>query len=395
MSICAAFDPAAPYATQVLALADCHALALAQGGYQALADGGGALAGLLTVFVALLGYRLMLGQGPSLGEGAGLLARVALVLALATQWPAYQVLVFDVVTGAPRALAGALAGAAGLGPVDGAAQAGQADALAAQAAAIIATPDPVPLRPGLRMQPAPTLPDAIKAPVHWASGVLMLTVLGGWLSTRLVAGVLLGLGPVLVAGLLFAGTRGLALGWMRVLIGATLGQVVVALVAAMALNLAQEQMAGLTDALRAGNVPVAMADALLTTAAVFAAIMLAGLVAVAGVAAGLSWPKAWRSLRAHHPVVTAPPALIQQSARTHVSSSQRVERIAAAARAMDRRDAAQSLAQRVTLTHDRPAAQARDAAPTGAQIIRLGQSGRRSLPRISRAITLRNGDANP
>jgi hypothetical protein len=71
MSVCAAFDPAGPYAGQVLALADCHALALGTGGYQALAGFGAVLAALLTVFAALLGYRLMLGQGRRWAKARG------------------------------------------------------------------------------------------------------------------------------------------------------------------------------------------------------------------------------------------------------------------------------------------------------------------------------------
>jgi type IV secretion system protein VirB6 len=387
MSVCAAFDPAGPYAGQVLALADCHALALGTGGYQALAGFGAVLAALLTVFAALLGYRLMLGQGPSLGEGAGLLARVALVLALATQWPAYQALVFDVVMGAPRGLAGALAGAAGLGPVDPAAQAVQVDALLAQVSAVIATPDPAPaLRPGLRVVAAQGLPDAVRTPVHWAGGLVVTTLLAGWLSMRLVAGVLLGLGPLLVGGLLFAGTRGLALGWVRVLVGATLGQVVVALVLGLELGLVQAQMAGLVQAL--GTAPVAMADGLLVTAGVFALVMLVGLIAMGGVASGLAWPKAWRQSARHDAVPMQAPALtVPIHHRT--GTAQRVEQITAAARAMERRDAGRPVTMRMQTQIDRPSAQARDGrqAPQAALVIRLGQSARRGLPALRAPLT--------
>lgn len=401
MTLCAAFDPAGAYATQTLALTECHAQALAHNGYQALA-GGGLLTGLLTVLVALIGYRLMLGHAPSVIEGAGLLARVALVLALATQWPAYQTLVFDVTLGAPRGLAGALTGAAGLGAADGAAQMVQVDAVAAQAAQIVALSDPAPapVRAGLRMIPAPGtpgLPDTVKTPVHWASGVMTATALAGWLSTRVTAAVLLGLGPVLVAGLLFAGTRGLALGWLRGLLGAMLGQVMVAVVVAMELSLAQGQMAGLMGALNAGDAPVAMADGLLTTALVFAAVMLAGLLGVARVASGLAWPErlAGRPMRdpAMAPFVPPVPAMAS-SLRHAASSSQRVERIAAAAaRSTARAIGGQGAIadQRIAITSSGPAAQARDDAP--APVLRLGQSASRRLPRPSRQAAQR--DATP
>ena len=403
MSACPAFEPTRPYAAQVLALSDCHAQALAQGGWQALAGAGagGALTGLLTLFVALIGYRLMLGRGLDAAEGAGLLARLALVLALATQAPAYRALVEDVAMAGPHALATALAGAAGLGPVAAPAQAAQADALAAQASLILSTPslapDPAPMRAGWRrtMPATPGLPEAVTTPLHWASGVLMVTVLVGWLATRLVTGVLLGLGPVLVAGLLFAGTRGLALGWMRVLAGAALGQVVVALVIAMELSLAQGQMAGLVAALDAGAAPVAMADGLLTTVLVFAAIMLAGMMGMARVGAGLAWPQAWRkgagSPRSHGPMPAATPAM---GPRTALVADRRVERVAAAALAMDRRamiTAAMPVGERLSPVAAGPGASAREGG--GAQVIRLGQSTRRQAPRLSRQAMQRDGHA--
>lgn len=405
MSGCAAFDPTGSYAGQVLALADCHVLGLVAGGYQALAGGGEVLAGLLTVFVALLGYRLMLGQGPSLGEGAGLLARVVLVLALVTQWPAYQVLVLDVAMGAPRALAGTLAAAAGLGPAEAGAQAAQADALMTQASAILAMPVPAfSVRPGLRMATVQGVPDAVKTPLHWAGALLVVSLLAGWLSTRLVAGVLLGLGPVLLGGLLFAGTRGLALGWMRVLLGAALGQVVVALVIALELDMAQAQMTGLVQALTGGQTPVAMADELLITVGVFAVVLLGGLAAMATVAAGLTWPKAWtggwpkgwrepcRSAAAQIHAMSAP-------TRHQAAMMPRAEQIAAAARAMEQRDAGRLHSMRMEVTRDRPASRTRDGASPGqdARVIRLGQSARSVLPRASRFTDIRHArrDANP
>ena len=113
MDGCAAFDPLAPYVGAVIAYADCRALSLGEGVYRAMGAGtplGTALTGLLTIFVALIGYRMLLGSALSLREGVLLSLRLGVVLTLATQWPAYKTLVFDVVTGAPGELA---AGASG------------------------------------------------------------------------------------------------------------------------------------------------------------------------------------------------------------------------------------------------------------------------------------------
>ena len=79
MAVCPAFDGSEPYVAHVLAFVDCHALALGQDGWGALGPGSAwatALSGLMTLSVALIGYRLLLGEAPNLREGAWLAARL-------------------------------------------------------------------------------------------------------------------------------------------------------------------------------------------------------------------------------------------------------------------------------------------------------------------------------
>src|SRR5699024_9265543 len=68
----------------------------------------------------------------------------------------------------------------------------------------------------------------------WALGgarvMYLVTALGGFAAVRLVAGLLLALGPFFIAFLLFDGTRGLFEGWVRGLAAAALGAVAVTVI---------------------------------------------------------------------------------------------------------------------------------------------------------------------
>ena len=68
----------------------------------------------MTIVVALVGYRLLLGAGFALREGLGLALRLGAVLALASQWPAYRAWFSTLFTRARPELAGALLGQSGL-----------------------------------------------------------------------------------------------------------------------------------------------------------------------------------------------------------------------------------------------------------------------------------------
>ena len=63
------------------------------------------LTGLLTLFVALLGYRMLFGQTPAVRDGVLALVKIGIVLALATSWTAYRTLIYDVALRGPAELA--------------------------------------------------------------------------------------------------------------------------------------------------------------------------------------------------------------------------------------------------------------------------------------------------
>src|SRR5438445_13816271 len=96
--LCAAPDASQGVALRLSQYVSCEARALGENGFQALAGGPlgtSLLAGLVTIFIALIGYRLILGHSPDMRYGIGWTVRLGIVLGLVTRWPAFQPLVYQ------------------------------------------------------------------------------------------------------------------------------------------------------------------------------------------------------------------------------------------------------------------------------------------------------------
>lgn len=313
MAGCAAFDPLGPYVTGLTGFVDCHARSLGEEGYRALGYGSPAalaLTGLLTIYVALIGYRMLLGDVPSLREGVLSAVKIGFVLALASQWPAYQTLVYNVVIDGPNEIAARILDPGGLGG-------GNARALTERVqgayAAIeeAARPEPVeqPVEPDTPQaepnvaQPTqqsrfPVQPTTVTPPIDTTLGlagqILLVASLAGLLSVRVVAGLMLALGPVFIACFLFGAMRGLFEGWVRVLAGVAFGAIGVGTVLAVELAIVEPQVGAFLRA-RAAEEPLPLLSGeLLASTALFALVLLAVLVATTRAAAGFRLPDALR-----------------------------------------------------------------------------------------------------
>src|SRR3546814_1016853 len=118
MAVCDSIPSPESFAPSVLTFLDCQAQAIGAGGYAALAAPGSTasvlLTGMVTLLIALLGYRMLLGYTPTVREGVLTFVKIGLVLLLATSWPAYQILVYDIILRVPAELAATIGGAASL-----------------------------------------------------------------------------------------------------------------------------------------------------------------------------------------------------------------------------------------------------------------------------------------
>jgi type IV secretion system protein VirB6 len=309
IAVCPAAPSGAAFVRRILDFVDCQAQAIGAGGYQALSAPGSTLSllltGFLTLFVALIGYRMLFGQTPTVRDGVLALVKIGIVLALATSWSAYRILIYDVAMRGPAELAGdvgrpaALPGSAG-GLVDRMANADRMfELLAIEGTGRLIAPPAQPGRPGGMPVPVQgATPEMFPGFDSWALGWSRIAYLTGALGSlalvRLLAGLLLALGPFFIAFVLFDGTRGLFEGWLRVLAGAALGAAGLAVVLGVELALLEPWLADLL-ARRYAELPIPGAAAELFVATLLMALVLLGvLYGAARVAMGFRMASFWR-----------------------------------------------------------------------------------------------------
>ena len=213
----------------VLATVDCQTKIYAQGGYEALTQGGGgvfqtALTALLTIYVALVGYRMLFAQGNARLSDAPLIGlKIGLILALVTSWSTFQAVVFNVADRAPVEIAALVSapltaqGRSSLAasPIDGL----QAtyDELSDSAVAFGRQAGG---GPGVKAYSSPQA--AAAEALSTATGALFIAGPGVIAAATLAIGILTAVGPVFIALALIPATRGLFVGWVRALAAAAL-----------------------------------------------------------------------------------------------------------------------------------------------------------------------------
>lgn len=309
--ICRPLSYGSGFLRGVLDFIDCQAQNIGSQGYQALAAPGSAvslaLTAMLTILVALYGYRMMFGHVPSARDGVLTLAKIGIVLALATSWPAYRALVYDVALQGPAQLAGDVGRPSQLPGSDG----GLVGRLQGVDTGLLLLDDygvgrgnpeqkvtrerVINGRRELVVEQAQQPPDQFDATaLGWSRVLFLVGTIGALAAVRLVSGLLLALGPFFIAFLLFEGTRGLFEGWVRGLAGAALGAVAVTILLGAELALVEPWLTYLIAMRQADMSIVGAPVELMVVMAVFALAMAAALYAAARVATGFRLPAAWR-----------------------------------------------------------------------------------------------------
>jgi type IV secretion system protein VirB6 len=305
IAACQAPPPTAGFLEGLLSYVDCQAQSIGANGYEALAAPGSVLSLLvtafLTLFVGFLGFRMLFGQTPSLRDGVLALVKIGIVLALATSWGAYRTLVYDVALRGPAEVAATVGQPAGL-PGAGAGlveRLGYADRNFVRLAILgPGEATGAPGRPPLDAagQPAPPT-SAFDGFALGGARILFLTgAIGGLAALRLAAGFLLALGPFFIAFLLFEGTRGLFVGWIRALAATALGALGIALALGVELVLIEMKLAELITIRDAGLPIPGAAIELFVITLIFTLVMLAMVWFAAKVATGFRLPDGWRAL---------------------------------------------------------------------------------------------------
>jgi len=272
--------PAGPtgFIGSVSAFMDCQADMFGTGAFNALAAPGSTLSlavmGLLTLFIALIGYNLLVGRGLDVRSGTVAIVKVGAVLALATSWPAYRTLVYEVVTQAPGQIMAEIARPSALPGSDGGlvARLDLADT-ALQQLTILGPGTPLPNQ--YASLPPPPMAGFDAFALGGARILFLLSALVGLVSVRLVAALMLALGPYFIAFLLFENTRSLFEGWIRVIASATIAAIGVAIGLGFELALLEPWLAGVLARRLAGEALPTAPTELLVITMLFAVVILA------------------------------------------------------------------------------------------------------------------------
>lgn len=412
-----------PLVRGLIGVVDCNVQTLVHAGYAGLFQPGGGLANLLTsllvIYVAVIGYRLMLGRGSlQVSEVAISAVKLGAVVALATQWDAYQALVYGFLFHAPEQLATAVLeklqapGSAFQGDVfdglqrafDDLSQAAGAfaqhttgaGATAGQSVAQASAQTGAQLggqlqgQAGAAQAAAGLLSGAGFGAVllTGTAGLLLLSSLGVLLAAKLVLGLLLAIGPVFIALFLFEATRGVFEGWLRASLAFAFAPLAATLLTGLALTMLEPSLVQM-EQLRTQNIyTLAPVYGVTLLVLVFTVVSAGMLVAGALVAGGLRLPPARAQGRSEgRERMALPPSTPQ--------SLPRAARTAAAAAALERRDAqlfagARAGAESETITAGERrttlTVEGGRSGPAAASEVRLGQGPRRTArPRAGRA----------
>lgn len=268
----------------MVANVDCQVRHFAQAGYVAIAGTGSSFAIiitlLLTIYIAAIGYRMMLGHGPMLTEMPLLALKVGCILAFTLHWPLFQTVVFDVATDGGQWLAHIVQGKVGLVanlPLAGAEEIHSSLMRAARSYEAQAA-----LNPALQATSEPSLASRLRG----AARMELFSTAGIQSVALLLTGVLTVIGPVFIAFALFEQSRGLFVGWLRLLLIATFLPLLSTLSTMLMLRVVEPTITTLNAAIASGPHAVAAAEAAIVSVQLFAlaqaSIVIGVLIMVSG-----------------------------------------------------------------------------------------------------------------
>lgn len=270
---------------------DCRVAGTVESAYAALygpfGQFGPVITSALVIYVAVYAYQLILGRG-SLSVN-GLTRRflaIGVVVAMSSNWPAYQTVATNVLIGGGEDIADKLlqtgGGKAGV--------AERLDALLSRTTEIagawggrapISSPTDVPstaptaapLNAQALLTP-PGLTTAVAVNMLWLSAVVIaLGSAGVIVVAKIVLGFLLALGPAFVTLAIFPQTRGFFEGWLRTAAANALIPLFAIAAAAAILPMAEPIVDAIADTQARGNVDVKPVFSLFLVAAIFGFLM--------------------------------------------------------------------------------------------------------------------------
>lgn len=219
------------FLSTVLENLDCQAQIIGSYGYQALGQPGSPIAnvmtGLLTIFIALFGIRLLLGAAPTGKDIVSDVLKIGIVLTLAFSWPAFRTVIYDVLLYGPAQITQVIFAPS---------LADNANGLVGRLQAINDN-----LMQLTEVGTGRTIGQTVngqgtnvsftdseladESAFGYARLLFLISTIGSLGLMRIFAGLLLALAPLFAGMLLFDLTRGLFAGWLRGLAIIFLGSV--------------------------------------------------------------------------------------------------------------------------------------------------------------------------
>jgi type IV secretion system protein VirB6 len=269
---------------------DCQAQTIAAAGYQSLANPFStvslALTGLLSIYIAIIGIKILMGNIPSFGELTASALKVGFVLVLATSWSAYRVVAYDTILKGPAELFRDIGQASSLPGSDGGLVArlqSVDDGILFLAAAGTGRADVSAASQGSDLVPNEKSPVSDKFALGLGRTVYVTGILGVMGLIRLLAAILLAIAPLFAGFLLFAATNGFFWGWLRLLVSTAISSLMVTLILGVELAILEPWLSSVLN-LRQGGIAtpaaafefmaLALAFVLIQFGAVFAGIKL-------------------------------------------------------------------------------------------------------------------------
>ncbi len=351
MATCAALAEHSGTIRGAMDAVECHSRTYAQAGYEALGGAGSPFQSwlniLLVIYVAALGYRLMMGHDSRSFNLTTIGLTLGAVVALVGNWTLFQTLVFDLVTKAPLEVAAIVTHPA----TNNSAFAGDPrasiqvvyDQLSLAAADFARASGPnTPIYAGGKSGAAQALWQSSQSLFYATAGVFSLSVI--------TAAVLTAVGPILITLSLFEVTRGLFAGWVRGLLAALLVSLLCWLSAALMLSILEPGLITLARQRMAGDLQVDTALSVSALVMLFSVVQVG--VASMGVmmAMGFKWPESTAS-RARPSQVRTDISMTEGVGHRSGESLSRAEQLSTTLR-----QSPASQAYRTDLTGPRPAA---------------------------------------
>jgi type IV secretion system protein VirB6 len=219
---CIAVHTGDAFLAGALAHIDCQAQAIGAYGFSALASPGSPVSlaanSLLTIFIALFGIRVMLGHPMDRRDIIGDVLKLGIMLTLATSWPAWRVVGYDLVIQGPTQIARAIGLGAGL-PGGGGDLAARLQNIDRGLAAFNTIGSG---RLGVAQG------DWFQ--LGFARSAFLTGTLGPLALVRLTTGFLLAVTPLMAGLLLFGVTRSIFEGWVRALVTVFLASIMLTVV---------------------------------------------------------------------------------------------------------------------------------------------------------------------